>query len=363
MNQPAYSNWRILVGIWILTAIALTPFVYYHLNQGNWYLAGVIGGLTVLLAAAAGWIYLYRHQPALVRHASYGLVALANFAALLSIHEQGGQTAYWIYPVMFTNFYLLPIAAGTALSVAFASLSLLAVSTSLPPDYLARLLVTTPLCLFFGVVYSLGLTRQRRQLEYLADHDAQTGAGTRRALDRELADAVARKERYDEPCSLVIFDIDQFKAINDSMGHMHADDVIADLAHVIADRIRAVDRLYRFGGDEFVLLLPHADRDSSWQLAEGLRMDVEEHAFLQDVRITVSAGTAELAPDEDAEGWLHRADDALIRAKDAGRNRVEPAAAADEPKAESTDGEPPDPRARPDTTGTRPAGDPSKAAS
>lgn len=362
MNKPTFSNWRILIGIWMLTAIALMPFTYYHVSQANWYLAGIIGGLNVLLAAAAGWIYLYRHQPALVRHAGYALAAVANIVTLLSIHAQGGQTAYWIYPVIFTNFYLLPIAAGTALSVAFVSLSLLAASTSVPPDYLARLLVTTPLCLFFGMVYSLGLTRQRRQLEYLADHDALTGAGTRHALDRDLADAVARKERYDEPCSLIIFDIDKFKAINDSMGHIHANDVLAELAHQIADRIRAVDHLYRFGGDEFVLLLPHANRDSSWQLAEGLRMDVEEHVFMQSARITVSAGTAELAPGEDAEGWLHRADDALIRAKEAGRNRVEPAAAG-EPKVETTGGEPPDPRSRAGTAGSGPVGDPSRAAS
>lgn len=321
MPQPGFTNHRIVIGVCFCATLALLPFSIHHAVSGHWYLAGIIGGLNALIGAGAFILYRQRHNTVRARRINYAIVILANLVAVLSIHAQGGQTAYWIYPIIFANFYLLPFAAGTAASVVFAALSLLAAAPSVPPEYLARLLVTTPLCLFFGVVFSLGLTRQRRQLQYLATHDALTGTGNRRALDGGLADAVARKHRYDERCSLVIFDIDEFKAINDSMGHMHADTVIAELAALVSERIRVMDRLYRFGGEEFVLVLPHASARASWQLAEALRMEVEEHSFAGNTGITISAGIAELGAGENAEDWLRRADDALFRAKEGGRNR------------------------------------------
>lgn len=341
-TQSSFNNWRILLGIGVLTTLGLSPFTYYHLTQAHWVLAGIIGVLNVLLAAGSLWMYLKRDNPAQIRYAGHSLLGLANIAALMSIYVQGGYTAYWVYPVIFANFYLLPLAAGTVVSIAFVLLSLLAASQSLPAEFLARLLVTVPLCLFFGVVFSLGMTRQRQQLRYLADHDALTGAGSRHALNRGLTDATARKKRYDERCALVIFDIDKFKAINDSMGHLHADGVIADLAQLVADRVRVVDRFYRFGGEEFVLLLPHTDESLGWQLAEALRMEVEEHEFIHGTRITISAGVAELAEGEHGETWLHRADDALMRAKKAGRNRVL--------AAEPPEGKPASPASHPNAT-------------
>lgn len=355
MGHFAASNKRILFGVWALAALGLVPFTIYHITEGNWYLAGIIGGLNLLLAAGPLYLYLLGQKPEALRFTGYALVVVSNVVALLSIHAQGGPTAYWIYPIIFANFYLLPFAAGTGLSLVFASLSLLAVSSSVQPDFLARLLVTTPLCFFFGVVFSLGMNRQRKQLQYLASHDALTGIGNRHALDSGLADAVARKKRYDERCSLIIFDIDRFKEINDSMGHMHADGVIVELARLMADRVRAVDRVYRFGGEEFVLILPHTSAQLSWQLAEALRMDVEEHGFAGNTHIAVSAGVAELAGDEGAEDWLRRADDALIRAKRAGRNRVmaaeppegKPERPARTPNATSAESRENDPRAAP----------------
>ncbi len=361
--HPTFNNWRILLGIGILTTLGLLPFTYYHLTQANWVLAGAIGGLNVLLAGGSLWMHLKRNNPAQVRYVGHGLLGLANVVAILSIYLQGGYTAYWVYPIIFANFYLLPLAAGTALSIAFVLLSLLAASQSLPAEFLARLLVTVPLCLFFGIVFSLGMTRQRQQLQYLADHDALTGAGSRHALNRGLTDAMARKKRYDERCALVIFDIDKFKAINDNMGHLHADGVIADLAQLVADRVRIVDRFYRFGGEEFVILLPHTDESLGWQMAEALRMEVEEHEFIHGTRITISAGVAELTEEEDGEAWLRRADDALMQAKKAGRNRVLSADPADRSSTGESGGMPGSPRSRAGAGDNPPVAGQSEAAS
>lgn len=322
MNRPAFSNYRIVGGVSATATLALLPFTLIHFANASWFAAAVTGGLNALVAAGSVVVYLFRRRPAVIGWCAIALVSLANLAALLMIEAQGARTAYWIFPIIFANFYLLPFVSGTVVSVAFATLGLLAVAPSTPPDYYLRLLVTTPLCIFFGLVFSRGMTRQRQQLQYLAGHDALTGLGNRHSMDRDLAEAVARKARYGERGSLVLLDIDHFKRINDRLGHLRADEVIVELARMLGDRVRVVDRLYRFGGEEFVLYLPHAAARASWQLAEALRLEVEDHEFGHDSSITISAGVAELANGETQEAWLQRADGALYRAKELGRNRV-----------------------------------------
>lgn len=322
MYQPALTDHRIVGGVAALAALALFPFTLLHFARDASYEAIVNGGLNAAVALGAAVAFLWRSNPRLIRLSGLVMVGLANAAAVLMIQAQGGQTAYWIFPIIFANFYLLPFAAGTALSLVFAALGLFAAAPSVPAEYFLRLLVTTPLCIFFGVVFSHSMARQRSQLQHLATHDALTGAGNRHGMERDLIDAVARMARYGEACSLVILDIDHFKTINDRIGHMRADALIVELAELLKDRIRSVDRFYRFGGEEFVLLLPHAGTRACWQLAEALRMEVEEHRFGDGLPITFSAGIAELEPGENADDWLRRADDALYRAKELGRNRV-----------------------------------------
>lgn len=322
MLNTAENHYRLVVGICAFTAVALTPFTLHHVARQEWLMAAATGVLNLVLAAAAVWLFIYRDNAALIRRAGYALLLLANITVVINVYAKGGPTIFWVYPLIFANFYLLSLVPGFIASVLFSGICLWLAAPSLTGEYLARAITAIPLCILFGVVFSYALGRQRRQLQYFATHDALTGLGNRRSLKRGLADAVARRRRYGERCSLIIFDIDRFKSINDTMGHMHADSVIAELARMMLDRVRAVDRLYRFGGEEFVMLLPHAGAQPCWQLAEALRMEVEEHEFGEGTRITVSAGVAELGDGENADCWLTRADNALLEAKRAGRNRV-----------------------------------------
>lgn len=336
MHQIAHSQFRIVAGAGLLATVALLPFTIYHVIAGHWYLASIIGALNLLLALASVGVLVCRNLPRRVHRIGYACALMANTVTLLSIQAQGGDTVYWMFPVIFANFYLLPTRAATLLSALFAVLGVLAVAPAVTETHLSRLIVTAALSIFFGIVFSYAISSQRRQLEYLASHDALTSAGNRLAMDRDLADAVERRRRYHERCSVIVFDIDGFKEINDAVGHLRADAIIAELARLFTDRIRAVDRLYRFGGEEFIMLLPHAGERAAWQLAEALRMDVEEHGFAGGTRITVSGGVAELARGEKAGDWLERADSAMFRAKRAGRNRVNLASVpGDEPPDES----------------------------
>jgi diguanylate cyclase (GGDEF)-like protein len=174
------------------------------------------------------------------------------------------------------------------------------------------------------------------QARYAAEHDHLTGAWSRRAFfgraERAHADAV----RAGRPLSLLIFDVDHFKAINDTHGHAVGDRVLADLVARTGTVLRG-DACARLGGEEFAVLLPHSDADAAVQLAEALRRTLEQAAVAgadgAAVRYTVSVGTASLDDGESLASLLQRADAALYAAKRGGRNRVADARRAGEVRA------------------------------
>jgi diguanylate cyclase (GGDEF)-like protein len=169
------------------------------------------------------------------------------------------------------------------------------------------------------------LERERVQLLYQATTDSLTGVANRYKLTEYIASEHARFRRYGLPLTLIMFDIDHFKQVNDTHGHPAGDTVLAELAGMVLRAVRDTDILGRWGGEEFMLLAPISTKDDGLEFAERLRAMVESAAFPGDIRITVSFGVAELAPDESVDSLLRRVDEALYKAKRNGRNRVETA--------------------------------------
>lgn len=161
-------------------------------------------------------------------------------------------------------------------------------------------------------------------LERRATHDTLTNILNRRKLDDLLDDEVIRHERDELPLGLLILDIDHFKDFNDTHGHQVGDQVLCAVARVLGDRLRATDKLGRWGGEEFLAILPNTDQEGGWTLAEELRQALADMAPVVEGTntVTISAGLAILAAGETPEDFLKRADDALYRAKEEGRNRV-----------------------------------------
>jgi diguanylate cyclase (GGDEF)-like protein len=133
---------------------------------------------------------------------------------------------------------------------------------------------------------------------------------------------ISRAERYHRHLSLIIFDIDHFKHINDTFGHLTGDSILQELATLMQSRIRESDILARWGGEEFVLLVLETDRTISHALAEKFRASIAAHTFSQDQRITCSFGVTTYITGEGGTDFLNRADQALYEAKETGRNRV-----------------------------------------
>jgi len=164
--------------------------------------------------------------------------------------------------------------------------------------------------------------RRFREARQLADLDALTGLHNRRYFHETLAREVARAHRYGRRLALIVFDLDDFKAINDRIGHLAGDAVLAETAERVKDVVRSADVSCRVGGDEFSVILPESTTGDADQLYHRLLGAVSSRPVGQAGRLSISAGMAELREDDNPTAFFERADEALYRAKERGKGQV-----------------------------------------
>jgi diguanylate cyclase len=206
------------------------------------------------------------------------------------------------------------------------------------PEWLAgsfSFVVTIGQCAYTGLFgNSMRRTLHRRtielkvanqRIEELAQLDDLTGLLNRCCIMKTLDEETARAQRTDIPCSVAIIDLDFFKRINDQFGHPAGDEALRTFGIGLFANIRAIDRLGRYGGEEFLLVLPDATLEQAVHTLDRLRLIISEldwSAILGDTNLTMSVGVCAVRKEESVDALLARADAALYRAKDAGRNRV-----------------------------------------
>ena len=301
--------------MWIL------PFSIYRFAVGNLAI-GLLDLLIVVgIALPASHALLTGRSESGIRIVAVvcclGCVAAAQAIGLVGL--------LWTYASVAFVFFVLPrnlalaLSSGTLLAVMVVAGEELA-GTFERVSYLA----SAALVGLFAHVVATRYERQRQQLETLAWIDPLTGAGNRRMLELELSQVRAAAAGAVMPPALAIMDFDHFKRINDRFGHEAGDSVLVAFAELLRGLLCRVGRLYRFGGEEFVLLLPATDAAGLRALTETLRATVEARLKTPDgAAVTVSIGATLLRPEEHWSPCLGRADAALYRAKSAGRNRVE----------------------------------------
>ena len=169
----------------------------------------------------------------------------------------------------------------------------------------------------------LRLRHELHSLEELASTDPLTNAWNRRHFGEVVEGEMHRSDRYSHPLSLLLLDIDQFKRINDTYGHAEGDLVLSQVADCVRAAVRISDSLTRWGGEEFIVLMPNTGLSSATIMAERIRESIASHAFPGIGQVTVSIGLSEYVPSASRDAWLERADLAMYRSKQKGRNRVE----------------------------------------
>jgi diguanylate cyclase len=169
------------------------------------------------------------------------------------------------------------------------------------------------------------LRRELEETSQLVRHDPLTGALNRKGLDEALEREISRMQRMGTRLCVAVLDVDNFKEINDTHGHLVGDEVLRHLTTVLRDTLRANDSVVRYGGEEFVLLLPGIGAEEAQAVVVRLQRELTKRFFLanaQKLLLTFSAGVTDFGADEDPTQVLERADKAMYAAKHAGKNRV-----------------------------------------
>ncbi len=254
-------------------------------------------------------------------------------------HELGVAVATLLFAVSAA------VVAGAAITLLFLWQQvpgLVALRLGFGAGLVAGVLTALPVAVLLRLVDELATSRARleeevhrrrrmeRALRQLADVDALTGLYNRRAFLERARQIAELARRYGFSLAMLLLDVDHFKQINDRAGHAVGDEVLHRLGQVVRRSLRRTDIAARFGGDEFVVLLPYTDLEGAREAAERIRQQV--HVLDRPVRFTVSIGAAAVAGAEALiENLLTRADRALYRAKEEGRDRVALAPAAPPP--------------------------------
>lgn len=303
--------------------LGISPYALYRLLQGN-YLVGIADTIIVLSTLLAV-LYAWRTRDT-VKPGIY-LAAVFSIGATLIAINLGVNGLFWIYPLILFNFFMVtPGKALLATSLVLASLvmhALLIPGSVFDSHYqMVSFLVTGMMASVLSFIFAFRTRNQRDQLQLLASHDPLTGARNRRAMNEELKIAMARHRRHSDSFGLLVMDLDHFKQINDRFGHHVGDQVLVAFVELITRSSRKHDRLFRFGGEEFLLLLPSTEPDGLRAAAQHLLGRVADELASPGGPVTVSIGGATLRSGEHWESWLQRADECLYRAKSEGRNRA-----------------------------------------
>ncbi|WP_186843692.1 sensor domain-containing diguanylate cyclase [Acetobacterium tundrae] len=165
--------------------------------------------------------------------------------------------------------------------------------------------------------------KKRREMKKLSETDKLTQLYNRVKLDWAMENELDRTKKYNTIFALIMIDIDHFKQVNDRFGHLAGDLVLVELAELFKTSIRLTDIIGRWGGEEFLMILPDTDENGAMELAEKLRRQVSEKLFLKTESITISLGVAAFREDASVDSVIYRADQALYQAKNNGKNQVQ----------------------------------------
>lgn len=279
-----------------------------------------------VLVAASLIVDSYRSRSVVA--SAFLIVAAAEFLIALRGDPNGQRAAVRRLSLAVALSFSVLHAVRIALLLAYAAGPEALMEESFVNAY------TFAFALFFSVMWAglvliIDATDILTQLEHrsevfrsLATTDELTGLNNRHSLDGRIDSEMERCARYGAPLSVIMMDVDHFKRVNDTWGHDTGDEVLKRIAAIAVELVREPDSVYRWGGEEIIVLAPHTPLDGAVSLAEKLRKAIAAEAFPRAGTVTASFGAAEFQPGEGVERWFKRVDQALYRAKNTGRDRV-----------------------------------------
>jgi diguanylate cyclase (GGDEF)-like protein len=302
----------------IALAVILAP-----INAYNYYtdrLLPAIAGVLVLFLFLSNIYLLARNREPFLSAPTVLLITLA--LVMLSLAYGQILTLYWLYPLLVA----LPVLLKTRAAVWLGIL----VGLIVTPFVWLRFDTGTAVIVCLSMAHTwlisawlmYAVSEQSRTLSELAVVDALTGAFNRRHLQTRARDALKNWQRQGRPATLLLLDVDLFKAVNDDFGHHAGDKALCSIVEILKQRLRRLDLIFRYGGEEFVILLADTDESRATPVAEELRYQIEQANIIPGRQLTVSIGLCDVIQADSVDRWLRLSDKALYEAKLRGRNQV-----------------------------------------
>ena len=317
-NIPDFRR-NATIGLALAALVILSPFGINNFLQGR-YLLGTGAMAIVILLSANAWHIRRGRDTSWWLFA--GIAPLVIIFLVLSLRTQGMIGVMWCYPSVISFYMMLSERKAWLANAVLLSVVLPQSWYILEPPLAIRMAASLVAVSVFTALFVRALTYQHNRLQALALMDPLTGLFNRSMLPEHLEQAIQQNRRSGTPMALAIVDLDHFKAINDTLGHEAGDEVLRKVANLLRDRLRTVDRVYRIGGEEFLVLLYGASAGEAQLIAEELRNSIAIAPILSGQAVTASIGTAALHSSEGRVEWMSRADKNMYMAKQEGRNRV-----------------------------------------
>ena len=318
-GPPSDFRVRSTLGVALAGLFLLTPFSINNFLQSRYFLG--IGSMAIMcMLGLSAWGSLRgRYYPWLT---FAGLVPAITFFLFVSLRDQGVIGALWCFPAAVSFYFMLPEGLAWTANLVFIAITLPQSWAVLEHPIAARVTATLLAVSVFSAIFVRVITSQQRRLQAQAVTDPLTGLSNRAPLRSTLEQAFEQSRRTGTSMTLVTLDLDEFKSINDTLGHDAGDAVLRGVGELLRRRFRRADKVFRLGGEEFLVLLYGTDSERGGQVAEELRRAVAALNVIPDRSISASIGVATLQPDETLAAWMKRGDENLYRAKTAGRNQV-----------------------------------------
>ncbi|MEO0373290.1 MAG: GGDEF domain-containing protein [Cyanobacteria bacterium P01_A01_bin.17] len=308
------------LGLAIVCLVFLTPFAINNFIQGR-YLLGA-GSLALIAIFIFNTWTITRYDRYYDSLTLLGLVPAILFFLITSLRSQGIIGVLWCYPAVASFYLLLPERKAWMANVALLIVTLPVAWPVIDQTLAVRMMVTLIMVSIFLAIFVRVINEQQYELKLQAATDPMTGLLNRTLLQETLEQATAQSQRTGVAMTLAALDIDHFKSINDTFGHAAGDQVLCSISQLLKGRVRRVDRVFRLGGEELLVLLYGTGKNNGSLVAEELRKEIAALELLPNRPVTVSIGLATLHPQEDWKLWMQRSDENLYQAKAMGRNRV-----------------------------------------
>lgn len=337
MNKLKISSWdtsapgsqlfnlkkRILWIMVVVSCIVMIPLTIKNFLFGHNLLAVCSAAFLICLLIDATFIHFTTTVPIHYSIVVFFLVA----ASLLSIIETGLIALFWVYPVAISLIFALPsvpaIMFNTFLVITSSIISYYQFGIDITLRFTPSLIIT--LLLLKGVLNIMEILSQKLKEESIKD--PLTGVLNRRQLNFYLNDCIEQNNRFETHAAIILFDIDNFKTINDKLGHSSGDLALKMISNKISQNTRKTDLFFRIGGDEFLLLARYTPLNEAGQLANKICEFISKELSVADIQLSVSVGVSGITTKSSItisnSDWMENADKALYQAKEAGRNCVE----------------------------------------